>query len=186
MSSTMFAQATPATQANMNGFFDLASKAFSGWTRLIDLNFRALGTTLDTAHETTSRLLDARDPAAWFNVQASLAQPASDAVKAYYRDAFEIISGTQTDVASAILPMVRRGRDEAEHTVDTALSEAAAARDASLSTWQSVAQAPDAARNAIQEATDQLASAAEQGLEAQADAVNATLIAGTTAFTREK
>ena len=179
MSSMMFEQRIASTQTQMDGIFDIASTAFSGWTRLVDLNFRTFKAALADTQSNASKLCDARDFASLVALQANLTQPAVDNMRSYYREAFEIVSGTQADVASAMLPMVRKERDQAERSVEGVLNEAVAARDASLSMWQSVAhsseQAVDTAGGAVEAATTRLAEAAGQSMQ---DAPGLKVIAG--------
>jgi phasin family protein len=175
MSAMLFEQAMTSTQAQIDGIFNIASTAFSGWSRLADLNLETFRAGLARAHEATTKLLDAQDLPSLVAVQASLAQPAGDAMQAYYRETVEIVANTRADVASAMLPMVRQGREDAQKSADVMANEASRARDASWSAWQSVGDAAvpaGASFTAIQDATRQLADAAEEGLAAQSEALD--------------
>lgn len=98
-------QFSNATKANVESqfaiFSALASKAFEGVEKLVDLNINAAKATLEDTSNTTRQLLTAKDPQEFFTTAAAQAQPAAEKAMSYSRQLASIAAGTQAEFNKA-------------------------------------------------------------------------------------
>lgn len=98
-------QFSNATRANFESqfaiFSTLASKAFEGVEKLVDLNVNAVKATLEESSVAARQLLSAKDPQEFFSLSAAQAQPAAEKAMSYTRQLASIAAGTQAEFNKA-------------------------------------------------------------------------------------
>lgn len=98
-------QFSNATKANFESqfaiFSSLATKAFEGVEKLVDLNIHAVKATLEDSSAAARQLLAAKDPQEFFALTASQAQPAAEKAMSYTRQLAAIAANTQAEFNKA-------------------------------------------------------------------------------------
>lgn len=98
-------QFSNATKANFESqfaiFSTLASKAFEGVEKMVDLNIHAVKATLEDSAATARQLLAVKDPQEFFALTAAQAQPAAEKAMSYTRQLASIAANTQAEFNKA-------------------------------------------------------------------------------------
>ena len=98
-------QFSNATKANFESqfaiFSTLASKAFEGVEKMVDLNIHAVKATLEDSAATARQLLAVKDPQEFFAVTAAQAQPTAEKAMSYTRQLASIAANTQAEFNKA-------------------------------------------------------------------------------------
>ncbi|HEY1043878.1 MAG TPA: phasin family protein [Telluria sp.] len=98
-------QFSNATKANFESqfaiFSTLASTAFEGVEKMVDLNIHAVKATLEDSAATARQLLAVKDPQEFFAVTTAQAQPAAEKAMSYTRQLASIAANTQAEFSKA-------------------------------------------------------------------------------------
>ena len=168
-------QLLAAHKANVETLFGLTTKAFEGVEKLVELNLQVAKTTLTEAAETTQAALAVKDAQELLALQASLLQPAAEKAAAYSRHVYDIVSGTNAELAKAAESQLADGQKKVLALVDNAVKNAPAGTESAVALVKSAVAAANNAFESVQKAAKQATEVAEANFQAMSQqAVKAT------------
>ena len=98
-------QLSNATRSQMESMLELAtslaSKAFEGVEKVVDLNMNTMRSSLEDSSAAVQQLLSAKDVQSFLALSASQAQPNAEKAMTYARQLAAITSGVQAEFAKA-------------------------------------------------------------------------------------
>ncbi|MDO8418674.1 MAG: phasin family protein [Rubrivivax sp.] len=168
-------QMIAAHKANVETLFGLTAKAFEGVEKLVELNLQVARTTLTEAAETTQAALAVKDAQELLALQASLLQPAAEKAASYSRHLYDIMAGTQAEVAKVTESQLADSQKKVLALVDNAVKNAPAGSESAVALVKSAVAAANNAFDSVQKATKQATEVAEANFQAMTNsAVKAT------------
>jgi phasin family protein len=168
-------QLLAAQKANLETLFGLTNKAFEGIEKLVELNLQVAKTSLAESAETTKAALSVKDAQELMALQASLLQPAAEKAAAYSRHLYDILAGTNAEVAKVAEATMAEGQKSVMTMVDTAVKNAPAGTENAVALVKS---AVTAANNAY-ESVNKAAKQASEVVEANFQALSTTAVKAT-------
>jgi phasin family protein len=91
-------QVMAAQKANVETLFGLTNKAFEGVEKLVELNLQVAKTALGEVADAKAAM-SVKDAQELLALQAGLLQPAAEKAAAYSRHLYDILAGTNAEVA---------------------------------------------------------------------------------------
>ena len=168
-------QFTAANKANLETLFGLTSKAFEGVEKLVELNLQVARTTLAETADTALAAASVKDVQELLALQAGLLQPAAEKAAAYSRHLYDIMAGTNAEVAKVAEAQMAEGQKKMMAMVDTAVKNAPAGTESAVAMVKSAVAAANNAYETVHKATKQATEVAEANFNAMTNtAVNAT------------
>ncbi len=162
-------------KANVETLFGLTNKAFEGVERLVELNLQVAKTALDEVAETTKAALSVKDAQELLALQASLLQPSAEKAAAYSRHVYDILAGTNAEVARVAETTIADTQKKMLAVVDTAVKNAPAGTENAVALVKSAVAAANNAYESVHKAAKQAAEVAESNFQAMTStAVKAT------------
>ena len=161
-------QLSNANKDSVETFVTLANATFAGFERLAALNLNTARSLLEDGAIATRALLAAKDPQALISLQASLAQPGSEATTAYTRRVYEIASETQSALSKVVEAKVSDLNEQLDTVLDKAVKTAPAGSDLAVSALRSALSAANSAYDSMNKVAKQAADMAEANLFAAA------------------
>ncbi|WP_022980086.1 TIGR01841 family phasin [Ideonella sp. B508-1] len=156
-----------ATQkANVETALDLASKAFEGVEKLVELNMQVAKATMGDAAETAKAAIAAKDPQELLSLQAGLLQPAAEKVAAYSRHLYDIAASTNAELTKAMEAQLGDAQKKFMASVDTAVKNAPAGTENAVALVKSAMAAANNAYESVHKAAKQAADVAEANFQA--------------------
>ena len=175
-------QLIAAQQAQVETFFDLTHKAFSGMEKVVELNLATARATLSESADVAKAALSAKDPQSLLALQASLLQPAADKATAYSRHLAEIAKAAQVDAVAVAEAQVAAMQQSLHQLIDVAAKNAPAGTENGVALVRQAVEAANSAYSNVQKAAKQAADIAEANFNAVTDsALKAAKAAGKTA-----
>ena len=171
-----------AQKSNVETLFGLSHKAFEGVEKLVALNLQVAKTTLAEAAETAQASLSVKDAQEYFALQASLLQPGAEKAAAYGRHLYEIVAGTNAEVARVTEATVADGQKKVLALVDNAVKNAPAGTENAVALVKSAVAAANNAYESVSKAAKQAGEVAEANFQA----MTATAVKATQAATKGK
>ncbi|MFT3821710.1 MAG: TIGR01841 family phasin [Rubrivivax sp.] len=166
-------------KANVETLFGLTNKAFEGVERLVELNLQVAKTALDEVAEATKAALSVKDAQELLALQASLLQPSAEKAAAYSRHVYDILAGTNAEVARVAEAQIADAQKKVLAAVDTAVKNAPAGTENAVALVKSAVAAANNAYESVHKAAKQAAEVAESNFQAMTStAVKATQAAG--------
>jgi phasin family protein len=173
-------QLMAAQKANLETLFGLTTKAFEGVEKLVELNLQVAKTSLAESVETTKAAMSVKDAQELMALQASLLQPAAEKAAAYSRHLYDILAGTNAEVAKVAEATMAEGQKSVMSMVDTAVKNAPAGTENAVALVKS---AVTAANNAF-ESVNKAAKQASDVVEANFQALSSTAVKATQSATK--
>ncbi|WP_341319387.1 phasin family protein [Paraburkholderia sp. IMGN_8] len=174
MSSLAPEQLVAAQKVGFETIFGLLTKAFEGIEKLVELNLQVVKSTLTENQEITAKALSAKDPQDLFALQASYTQSVTDKVQSYGRSVYEIISGTQGELAAAAEAQVQQYYRETQEFVDKLAKNAPAGSETAMAAWKKFITTASEAASTTYEAARKAAQQAVEIAESNVSAASAT------------
>ena len=159
-------QLMAANKANVETLFGLTAKAFEGVEKLVELNLQVARTSLSEVAETTQAAMAVKDAQELLALQASLLQPAAEKAASYSRHLYDIIAGTQAEVAKAAEAQLADSQKKAMALGDNAVKNAPAGSESAVALVKSAVAAANNAFESVQKAAKQAAEVAEANFQA--------------------
>ena len=175
-------QMMAAQKANVETLFGLTNKAFEGVEKLVELNLQVAKTALGEAAETTMAALSVKDAQELLALQASLLQPSAEKAASYSRHVYEILAGTQAEVAKAAEATMADAQKKVLAAVDTAVKNAPAGTENAVALVKSAVAAANNAYESVNKAAKQAAEVAESNFTA----ITNSAVKATQAATKSK
>jgi len=168
-------QLMAAHKANVETLFGLTAKAFEGVEKLVELNLQVARAALSEAAETTQAALAVKDAQELLALQASLLQPAAEKAASYSRHLYDIVAGTNAEVAKVAEAQMAEGQQKALALVDNAVKNAPAGTESAVALVKSAVAAANNAYESVHKAAKQASEVAEANFQAMTNtAVKAT------------
>ena len=168
-------QMIAAQKANVETLFGLTNKAFEGVEKLVELNLPVARATLVESAETTKAAMSVKDAQELLALQAGLLQPAAEKAAAYSRHLYDILAGTNAEVAKVAEETVADSQKKALAVVDTAVKNAPAGTENAVALVKSAVAAANNAYESLHKAAKQASEVAEANFQAMTNtAVKAT------------
>ncbi|CAG9187026.1 TIGR01841 family phasin [Cupriavidus pinatubonensis] len=164
MPSSPFEQMQSLQSAGIEILGGLADKGFASAQKLIELNLRAMKSSLGDAQEATRKALAARDVAELLALHNGLFQSAIEKALAYQRELFEIAVATQGDFAKVADAQFEESKRRMQEVIDSAGKNSPAGSEVALAAWQSALTAGASMCESMQQAARQAMEAAESNL----------------------
>jgi phasin family protein len=168
-------QMLAAHKANVETLFGLTNKAFEGVEKLVELNLQVAKATLAESAETTKAAMSVKDAQELLALQASLLQPTAEKAAAYSRHLYDILAGTNAEVAKVAEETIADSQKKALAVVDTAVKNAPAGTENAVALVKSAVAAANNAYESLHKAAKQATEVAEANFQAMTStAVKAT------------
>ncbi len=161
-----------ANKASVETFLTLANTLFAGTERLAALNLNAARASLEDSIANSRALLGAKDVQQLLALQSTLAQPSLEKFVSYARNAYEIASQTQGEIAKLFEAQLAEGNKNLSSVLDKAAKNAPAGSDAAVAAVRSAFAAANTAYDKFSKATKDAVGVAEANMTA---ATNATV-----------
>ena len=155
MSTLTPQQLIAAQQANVDGFFGVANKAFAGLEKLVALNLEVSEAALAETQQIVTKALSSGNPAELLALQAGFAQPAAEKVVAYGRSVYEIMSEVQSGVSAAAAAQGEQLQRDAQQFVESLKKSAPAGSESAMAAWNSVFSAANSTYESANKAAKQ-------------------------------
>lgn len=130
-------QTITATKASLDTTFGLASKAFQGFEKLVELNAQTVRTTLAEAQEFAAKSLIGNAPHAAFSGQENQLRAGVQKTQAYWTHVKEIVSSTQAEFEAVAKAVFKQPSFDAKAWFDSTSKNALPGGDAVLAIWKS-------------------------------------------------
>ncbi len=150
-------------KAGLDASFGLASRAFEGFEKLVDLNTRTLHAALAEQQDFIAKFYSVRDAKDLFSLQNQRAQLGAQRIQAYWQEVFEIASDVRGVYVEAAQEQLEKSQRNAQALVDSIASHAPAGSEVVVNAWKS---AIDAATESANTAYEAARKAAQQVVEA--------------------
>ena len=168
-------QVANVQKSNVETFFGLASTAFQGIEKLVELNLQVARSAIADAAVNTEAALSVKDAQGLLALQSSLLQPAADKTVAYSRSVYEIAAATGSEVSRVAEATSAEAQAKFMAIVDTAVKNAPAGSENAVALVKSAVAAANNAIETAQKAAKQAAEVAEANFNAMSTtAVRAT------------
>lgn len=154
-------QMIAAHKANMETLFGLTNKAFEGMEKLVELNVTASRAALNEAETHARSMTSVKDVQELMAVQASMYQPLAEKAASYSRHLYEIASGTQSEIGSAMQGKAAEAQKNFSTMVESASKNAPAGSEAAMAVMKNAVSAANNAFESVQKAVKQATDAAE-------------------------
>ena len=125
-------QLMAAQKANVETLFGLTAKAFEGVEKLVELNLQVAKASLAEAAEATQAAMAVKDAQELLALQASLLQPAAEKAASYSRHLYDIMAGTNAEVAKVAESQMAEGQKKTLALVDNAAKQASEVAEANF------------------------------------------------------
>lgn len=165
MTTTTPEQITAAGKANLEAIVELSQKAFDGVEKLVELNLQAARATMGESVETAKAMFAVKDAQELFALQQSIFQPATEKAAAYSRQAYEIMSGTQAEVAKLVEVQFAAVQQNVASLVESAVKNAPAGSESAVAFVKQAVTAANTALESAQKAAKQAVGVAEANFE---------------------
>jgi len=159
-------QMLAAQKANVETLFGLTNKAFEGVEKLVELNLQVAKAALGEVAETTKAALSVKDAQELLALQASLLQPSAEKAAAYSRHLYDIVAGTNAEVAKVAEATVADTQKKVLSLVDNAVKNAPAGTENAVALVKSAVAAANNAYESVHKAAKQAAEVAEANFTA--------------------
>ena len=159
---------TSTQKSSIDLLQQMTTKLFEGTEQLGQLHLKTLRAYADTQFESLRQLSSARDPQAFTEWQATLAQPTTQIEHAleFNRQAYELVSGTQADIAKLAEQQITQGAKQAQEIVEEVARNAPAGSEPAVAALKSVLETAGSAYASAQKVAKQASDIAENGIAA--------------------
>lgn len=161
-------QFSNATKANFESqfaiFSSLATKAFEGVEKLVDLNIHAVKATLEDSSAAARQLLAAKDPQEFFALSAAQAQPAAEKAMSYTRQLAAIAANTQAEFNKAAETQIAETNRKVVSLVDEVTRNAPAGTESMVSAFKASIGNAQAGYEQLSKTTKQAAETFENNV----------------------
>ena len=153
---------------NLDLLKELNDKIFEGVEQLTQLQLKTLKATAEENFDTFRKLLTVRDPQSFASLQASLAQPASQAerILEFNRQVYDLISKTQANISKLAENQVSQGSQQVQELVENIVKNAPAGSEPVVAVLKSALEGAGTAYESLQKAAKQVAEMTENNINA--------------------
>lgn len=168
-------QMIAAQKNNVEAFFGLAQKTFTGVEKLVELNLKTTREVLDQATKNAQSLLAVKDVQELVSIQSGLLQPQVEKAATYGRQVYDITAGAANEAGKAAEANIAEAQSKLNAAVDAAVKNAPAGTESLVAMVKSSVAAANNAYDTVSKAAKQAADVAEANMQAvTSSAVKAT------------
>ncbi len=153
-------------KANFEALMGMTTKAFEGVEQFAALNMQVVKASLEEATENGLAVLSAKDPQAFFALQASLLQPSADKATAYGKQVAGIAAGFKADFDKVTGQQTAAAQSAFTGLIEAASKNAPAGSDNGMAMFKSAMANANSAFETLQKAGRQAAETAEANFAA--------------------
>ncbi|MFL9922796.1 phasin family protein [Herbaspirillum lusitanum] len=157
--------------AQLAMYTQFASKAFEGMEKLVELNLKAVKSSLEESQGTAQKLFAAKDPQEFFTLSSAQAQPAVEKSIAYGRHLSGIISGTQAELTKTAESQIAEGNRKVIAMIDEAAKNAPPGSENAISMLKSTFSNLNASYEQFSKSAKQAAEVIEANVSNAVDQV---------------
>jgi len=154
-------QFAAAHKANFETLMGMTTKAFEGVEHFAALNMQVVKASLDEAAENGRAVLSAKDPQAFFALQASLLQPSAEKAQAYGKQVVGIVTGIKAEFDKVTGEQTAAAQSAFSNLIETASKNAPGGSDNGMAMFKSAMVNATSAFESLQKAGRQAAETAE-------------------------
>ncbi len=154
--STVIEQMTAAQKESMATSVALANIAATAAEKALDLNVGAFKSAMNTATENGKAIADAKDVQSMTALQSQFAQPAFDALAAYLKDSYDILTEAQNEFGKIVEAKMTEVNKIIVSGLDQAEKNAPAGSDMAVAAMKSAVAAANQTYDAIAKASKQV------------------------------
>ena len=155
-------------KASVDQATKLANAAFVGLEQLINLNLSAAKSNFDVSTKNFKALTEITDVQDLVAYRTKVTETGVESARSYSRDAYEIVSGTGSEVSKLVETGFTTMNKNLAAVVDKAVKSAPAGSDVAVNAFKSTMAATTAAFDQFQKATKQVANLADANVRAAA------------------
>jgi phasin family protein len=174
MSSPVPEQLIAAHKAALEATFGVLTKGFEGIEKLAELNLQAVKSTVAKNQDIIAKAFSAKDPQELYALQTREVQPATEKAQSYWRHVYEIISGTQAEIAAIAEAQFKQHQHNAQALFDGLLKDTPAGFETALAALKAFIKTTNEASSVTYEtakkATKQAVAIAESNVSAASSA----------------
>ena len=163
-------QCTQAQLASLQAMVGLTHQAFSGFEKLMALNFQTMRTTLAQTQESVIKAMSAQSPQELVDLQIEQAQPAADIVLRYRGQLHDILAATRVEFEKVIEGQYSASKAYIEGLMEGVVSNAPPNSAPPLAAWQGVVSTATAFCESMQSTVKQAVQVAESNFNTAAQA----------------
>jgi phasin family protein len=167
-------QLIAAQKAGFETIFSLFTKAFEGTEKLVELNVQAVKSTLAEHQEILAKAFLVKELHELFALNGGQTQSVIENAQSYWRQVYEIISGTQGGFAAAAEAQLQQHYRETQEFVDKLANNAPAGSETAVAAWKAfiktASETASTTYEAAKKATKQAVEIAESNVSAASSA----------------
>ena len=168
-------QVMASHKANMETLLGLASKAFEGVEKIVELNMTASKAAIAEAGDHAKAVLSVKDAQELLALQSSMFQPLAEKTAAYSRHLYDIASSSTAEFTKAVEGQAAEVQTKINGLVDAAAKNAPAGSETAVAMFKSAVSAANNALESVQKAVKHATDVAEANFSnAASTAMNAT------------
>ena len=159
-------------------FISVQGSLFSGFEKLVDLNLKAIKSTIAEAADQTQQVAELKDPQEATSFVAAIAQPNAEKAVAYSQDVYAIMNEVSKELIKLTEEQVAESQKKMEEALEQFSKNAPTGSESAIALLKSSFATASNAYDSINKAAKQAAEVAQNNLAA---ATSATLKATETA-----
>jgi phasin family protein len=167
-------QVIASQKANVETLLGLASKAFEGVEKIVELNLSASKAALSESGDHAKAMLSVKDAQELMALQSSILQPLAEKTAAYSRHLYEIATGTTSEFTKALESQAAEAQQKFMGMVDSAAKNAPAGSEAAVAVMKNAVTAANTALESVQKAVKQATEVAESNFNTLSSATTVT------------
>ena len=169
-------------------FISVQGSLFSGFEKLVDLNLKAIKSTIAEAADQTQQVAELKDPQEATSFVAAIAQPNAEKAVAYSQDVYAIINEISKELIKLTEEQVAESQKKMEEALEQFAKNAPTGSESAIALLKSSFATASNAYDSINKAAKQASEVAQNNLAAATNATlkateNATKVAKTAAKT---
>ena len=169
-------------------FISVQGSLFSGFEKLVDLNLKAIKSTISDAADLTQQVAELKDPQEAASYVAAIAQPNAEKAVAYSQDVYAIMNDVSKELIKLTEEQVADSQKKMEEALEQFAKNAPAGTESAVALLKSSFATASNAYDSINKAAKKAAEVAQNNLAAATSATlkateSATKVAKTAAKT---
>jgi phasin family protein len=157
------------SQANLQALEDLATQAFAGFEKLVELNLATSKAVLSDAFSHTNAALGTKDAQELLALQAALLQPMAEKFAAYGQNLYTITTGTGAEFSKAFEARFSEAQAALTDAMENLLKNAPAGSETAVAAFKSAVTASKSAIETAQSSAKKAAEVVESNFAAAAN-----------------
>ena len=154
-------QVMASHKANMETLLGLASKAFEGVEKIVELNMTASKAAIAEAGDHAKAVLSVKDAQELLAQQSSMFQPLAEKTAAYSRHLYDIASSSTAEFTKAVEGQAAEVQTKINGLVDAAAKNAPAGSETAVAMFKSAVSTANNALESVQKAVKHATDVAE-------------------------